>query len=32
MVDQKLIEEWITKADEDFDFASPVITDSTFYG
>jgi HEPN domain-containing protein len=32
MVDRKLIEEWIAKADEDFDFASSVITDSAFYG
>lgn len=32
MVDRKLIEEWTAKADEDFNFASSVITDSTFYG
>jgi HEPN domain-containing protein len=32
MVDQKLKEEWIAKADEDFDFASSVITDSAFNG
>lgn len=32
MVDRKLIKEWTAKADEDFDFASSVITDSAFYG
>ena len=31
MVDSKLIHEWLEKADEDFEFASSVIEDTTFY-
>lgn len=31
MVDRKLIEEWLAKADEDFGFASSVIEDSHYY-
>lgn len=31
MVDSKIIDEWLSKADEDFDFAVSVIEDSKFY-
>ncbi|MBW2368480.1 MAG: HEPN domain-containing protein, partial [Deltaproteobacteria bacterium] len=31
MPDPKIIKEWLKKADEDFDFASSIIKDSTFY-
>ena len=31
MVDPQIIDEWLAKADEDFDFAVSVIEDSTFY-
>ena len=31
MVDQKVINEWLSKADEDYAFASSVIESSTFY-
>lgn len=32
MVDRRLIDEWIKKADEDFGFATSVIEDSPYYG
>jgi HEPN domain-containing protein len=31
MVDRRLVEEWLAKADEDFGFASSVIEDSPYY-
>lgn len=31
MVDPKIIDEWLAKADEDFEFAVSVIEDSKFY-
>ena len=31
MADPSVINEWLTKADEDFGFAVSVIEDSTFY-
>jgi HEPN domain-containing protein len=31
MADSVLVLEWLKKADEDFDFASSIIDDSTFY-
>lgn len=31
MADPKVIEEWLTKADEDLEFAVSVIEDSEFY-
>ncbi len=31
MVNIKIIEEWLAKANEDFDFASSVIEDSPYY-
>lgn len=31
MVDPQIIDEWLAKADEDFDFAVSVIEDTTFY-
>ena len=31
MADQKLIQEWLQKADEDLGFAASIIEDSTFY-
>jgi HEPN domain-containing protein len=31
MVDRRLIEEWIKKADEDIGFASSVVEDSSYY-
>jgi len=31
MVDRRIVEEWLKKADEDFDFASSVIEKSSFY-
>jgi HEPN domain-containing protein len=31
MVNRRLIEEWIRKADEDFGFASSIIENSTYY-
>jgi hypothetical protein len=31
MVDPQIINEWLKKADEDFDFAASVLEDSVFY-
>jgi len=31
MVDRRIVEEWLVKADEDFGFASSVVEDSTFF-
>jgi len=31
MAEAKIIQEWLHKADEDFDFAKSIIEDSTFY-
>ena len=31
MADPQIINEWLNKADEDFDFADSVLEDSTFY-
>jgi HEPN domain-containing protein len=31
MVEPKLIQEWLQKADEDLNFAASIIEDSTFY-
>jgi HEPN domain-containing protein len=31
MVDPKIIQEWLKKADDDFDFAVSVIDESSFY-
>jgi len=31
MADQKVINEWLSKADEDYEFANSVIEGSTFY-
>lgn len=31
MVNSKIIQEWLEKADEDFEFASSVMKDSVFY-
>jgi len=31
MADQKVINEWLRKADEDYEFANSVIAGSTFY-
>lgn len=31
MADVKIIQEWLHKADDDFDFAGSIIGDSTFY-
>jgi HEPN domain-containing protein len=31
MVDQRLIDEWLQKADEDIGFASSVIQDSAYH-
>ena len=31
MVDSKLIQEWLQKADEDLDFAGSIVEDSPFY-
>ena len=32
MADSKVIQEWLQKADDDFDFAVSVLEDTTFYG
>ncbi len=31
MADPQIVKEWLKKADEDFNFASSIIADSTFY-
>jgi len=31
MADPKIVHEWIKKADEDYEFASSVVEESTFY-
>jgi hypothetical protein len=31
MVDKRIISEWLSKADEDYGFASSVIEDSEYY-
>ena len=31
MADPKVIQEWLNKADEDYEFALSVVEDSTFY-
>ncbi len=31
MVDRRIIQEWIEKADEDFNFATSVVEDSSYY-
>jgi len=31
MVDIQIIKEWLSKADDDFDFSCSVIDDSKFY-
>lgn len=31
MVDRRLVDEWLAKADEDYGFASSIIQDSTYY-
>ncbi|MFH0729399.1 MAG: HEPN domain-containing protein [Pseudomonadota bacterium] len=31
MADHQIVKEWLKKADEDLNFASSIINDSTFY-
>jgi len=31
MADSRIVQEWLVKADEDFEFAKSVIDDSPFY-